>query len=289
MKKYIFLLITLLSLAGCTIPYSQGEPVSDGAKVQVDSLNDEVVAHFLDVGQADSAILELPNQRFMLIDAGEAKDSLQIIDYLKNLGIKKLDYVIATHPHADHIGGLASVIKEFDIGSIYMPKVVATSKTYENLLTTISEKNLKIKTGKAGVEILNEENLKINIVAPNQEKYSGYNNYSIVLKITYGNISYLFTGDAEKESEEEITDDIACEVLKVAHHGSDTSTSEEFLKKVAPKYAIISVGAGNKYNHPAEITISKLQKYTNNIYRTDLNGNIIIKTDGQDIEVKTSK
>lgn len=289
MKKYIFLLITLLSLAGCTIPYSQGEPVIDEAKVQVDSLNDEVVAHFLDVGQADSAILELPNQRFMLIDAGEAKDSLQIIDYLKNLGIKKLDYVIATHPHADHIGGLASVIKEFDIGSIYMPKVVATSKTYENLLTTISEKNLKIKTGKAGVEILNEENLKINIVAPNQEKYSGYNNHSIVLKITYGNISYLFTGDAEKESEEEITDDIACEVLKVAHHGSDTSTSEEFLKKVAPKYAIISVGAGNKYNHPAEITISKLQKYTNNIYRTDLNGNIIIKTDGQDIEVKTSK
>lgn len=289
MKKYIFLLITLLSLAGCTIPYSQGEPVIDEAKVQVDSLNDEVVAHFLDVGQADSAILELPNQRFMLIDAGEAKDSLQIIDYLKNLGIKKLDYVIATHPHADHIGGLASVIKEFDIGSIYMPKVVATSKTYENLLTTISEKNLKIKTGKAGVEILNEENLKINIVAPNQEKYSGYNNYSIVLKITYGNISYLFTGDAEKESEEEITDDIACEVLKVAHHGSDTSTSEEFLKKVAPKYAIISVGAGNKYNHPAEITISKLQKYTNNIYRTDLNGNIIIKTDGQDIEFKTSK
>lgn len=289
MKKYIFLLITLLSLAGCTIPYSQGEPVIDEVKVQVDSLNDEVVAHFLDVGQADSAIVELPNQRFMLIDAGEAKDSLKIINYLKNLGIKKLDYVIATHPHADHIGGLASVIKEFDIESIYMPKVVATSKTYENLLTTISEKNLKIKTGKAGVEILNEENLKINIVAPNQEKYSGYNNYSIVLKITYGNISYLFTGDAEKESEEEITDDIACEVLKVAHHGSDTSTSEEFLKKVAPKYAIISVGAGNKYNHPAEITISKLQKYTNNIYRTDLNGNIIIKTDGQDIEVKTSK
>lgn len=289
MKKYIFLLLTLLSLAGCAIPFSQGNPMTDEPKVQIDSLNDEVVAHFLDVGQADCAVIELPNQRFMLIDAGEAKDSSTIIEYLKTLKVKKIDYIIATHPHADHIGGLASVIKEFDIGAIYMPKVVATSKTYENLLTTISEKNLKIKTGKSGVEILNEENLKINIVAPNQEKYSGYNNYSIVLKLTYGNTSYLFTGDAEKISEQEITDDIASEVLKVAHHGSDTSTSEEFLKKVAPKYAIISVGAGNKYNHPAEITISKLQKYTNNIYRTDLNGNIIVKTNGQDIEVQTSK
>lgn len=289
MKKYIFLLIMIFSLCGCAVPSSFGELVPETENKVIERLNGEIAVHFLDVGQADSIVVELTDKRLMLIDAGEAQSSTKIINYIKNLGYNKIDYVIATHPHADHIGGMADVIKAFDIGTIYMPKVVATSKTYENLLNTISEKGLKIKSGKSGTEVINEENLQAIMVAPNSDKYSGYNDYSIVLKLTYGATTYLFTGDAEEKSEQEITNDITSDVLKVGHHGSDTSSSEEFLAKVNPKYAVISVGANNKYNHPAEVTITKLQKYTKNIYRTDLNGNIIITSDGVEIKVTTEK
>ena len=127
------------------------------------------------------------------------------------------------------------------------------------------------------------------MLAPNAEKYSSMNNYSIVLKITYGNISFLYTGDAEALSEKEITSDVSADVLKVGHHGSDTSSSDEFLARVNPSYAIISVGANNSYNHPSSSTIEKLEKYTNNIYRTDLNGSIIVKSDSINIEVETEK
>lgn len=249
----------------------------------------KIVAHFIDVGQGDANFIELPNDKVMLIDAGVASSSTKIINYIKNLGYTKIDYVVATHPHADHIGGLSEVISSFDIGNIYMPKAVSTSKTYENLLLTIKDKGLTIKTGKAGIEILNEDNLKIIIMAPNGEKYTNLNNYSIILKIIYGDVSLLYTGDAEIESLNEIEEDISASILKVGHHGSDTSTTKEFLEKVKPKYAIISVGEDNSYGHPATSTIKLLKEYTNNIYRTDLNGDVVISSDGINIELETER
>lgn len=293
MKKIIILLIVLFSFSGCDLKsYSlPNEPTLEQEKNQTnfEITEDNLVVHFLDVGQADSAFLELPSKETMLIDAGEKNNSPKIIDYIKSLGYSKIDYVIGTHPHADHIGGLADVINAFDIGTIYMPKVTATSKTYENLLNTIKNKNLKIKRGFSGTEVINANNLNAKILAPNSEKYTGYNNYSIVLKLTYQNTSYLFTGDAEELSEKEITENLKSDVLKVGHHGSNTSSSDNFLEKVAPNYAIISVGVDNKYHHPNSETITKLQKYTKNIYRTDLNGDIVVTSDGNTITIKTSK
>lgn len=290
MKKKFILLFILLFLCSCTkleVPTSKGQVIPEE---QTNIVNQEVLkAHFLDVAQADSIFIELPNNKTMLIDGGEAWSSSKIITYIESLGYKKIDYILATHPHADHIGGLNKIIDYFEIGTIYMPKVVATSKTYENLLNTIGNKGLKIKKGAAGVEVLNEENLKAIIVAPTEDKYSSYNNYSLVLKLTYQDTTYLFTGDAEEVSEKSITADIKSDVLKVGHHGSKTSSSSNFLKRVSPKYAVISVGADNKYNHPASETLTKLQEYTNNIYRTDLHGNITITSDGKNIKVITEK
>lgn len=289
MKKIFLVFIIFLVISGCAKIDLDSSQYSEKNNESFSVNGKKIVAHFIDVGQGDANFIELPNDKVMLIDAGVASSSTKIINYIKNLGYTKIDYVVATHPHADHIGGLSEVISSFDIGQIYMPKAVSTSKTYENLLLTIKDKGLTIKTGKAGIEILNEDNLKIIIMAPNGEKYTNLNNYSIILKIIYGDVSLLYTGDAEIESLNEIEEDISASILKVGHHGSDTSTTKEFLEKVKPKYAIISVGEDNSYGHPATSTIKLLKEYTNNIYRTDLNGDVVISSDGINIELETER
>ena len=288
MKKFLIIILLSLGISGCAIniPESQANEVEEKEFVASDK---ELVAHFIDVGQGDASFIELPNGETMLIDAGTSSFGDDIVEYIEDLGYSDIDYVVATHPHADHIGGMAEVIESFDIGSVYMPRAVSTSKTYENLLDTIDEKGLSIHTGKAGVEILDADDLTIEIFAPVLDTYSNLNNYSIVLKITYGDTSFLYTGDAEEESLEEITGDIKADVLKVGHHGSDTSTTSEFLELVKPKYAVISVGEGNSYGHPASSTIQLLEEYTSNIYRTDLNGTVVISSDGVNISVETER
>lgn len=289
MKRIFLSLLLLILVSGCTELNLEPSNSSEREDNTFTPSSDELVAHFIDVGQGDANLIELPNGETMLIDAGIASMGDDIIKYIENLGYDTIDYVIATHPHADHIGGMAEVVEAFNIETIYMPKAVSTSKTYEHLLETIQDKGLSIKTGRAGVEVLNEDDLDIVMVAPNSEDYSNLNNYSIVLKITYGDVSFLYAGDAEEESLEEITSDIISNVLKVGHHGSDTSTSKDFLEKVKPQYAVISVGEGNSYGHPAASTIELLQEYTNNIYRTDLNGTVVISTDGVNINVETER
>ena len=205
----------------------------------INTNNDLLKVHYLDVGQGDSIFIELPNNETMLIDAAESYQSENIINYLKNLNYQKIDYVIGTHPHTDHIGGLKDIINTFEIGKIYMPKVVSTTKTYESLLMTIKDKNLKINTAKAGTSIIDIDTLKINILAPNNSTYTELNNYSVVTKITYGTTKFLFMGDAEKLSENEIKEDVTADVIKIGHHGSNTSSSIDFIKKVNAKFPLV--------------------------------------------------
>ena len=245
--------------------------------------------HYLDVGQGDSIFIELPNNETMLIDAAESYQSENIINYLKNLNYQKIDYVIGTHPHTDHIGGLKDIINTFEIGKIYMPKVVSTTKTYENLLMTIKEKNLKINTAKAGTSIIDTDALKINILAPNNSTYTELNNYSVVTKITYGTTKFLFMGDAEKLSENEIKENVTADVIKIGHHGSNTSSSIDFIKKVNAKYGIISVGLNNKYNLPKEETITNWENSGTKIYLTSINGTITAISDGTNIKIESEK
>ena len=290
MKRIFIVLLLIIGVSGCANVHLDSSPASNEVEDQKPFVasEDELVAHFIDVGQGDASFIELPNGDTMLIDAGISSSGDDIIEYIEDLGYSDIDYVVATHPHADHIGGMAEVIDAFEIGSIYMPKAVSTSKTYENLLETIQDKGLSIHTGRAGVEVLNTDDLTILMFAPVQEEYSNLNNYSIVLKITYGDTSFLYTGDAE-DSLDEITGDIEADVLKVGHHGSDTSTTSDFLARVNPSYAVISVGEGNSYGHPALSTIELLEGYTSNIYRTDLNGTVVISSDGVNINVDTER
>ena len=287
MKKIrIVLLICLcLLVVGCANPFVESDD-----KTSVSTFNgDTLRVNYIDVGQGDSIFIQLPNKETMLIDAGEAYEVDNVINYLNNLGIKKIDYVVGTHPHTDHIGGLEEVINTFDVGAIYMPKVSSNSKTFEDLLTTISNKGLKVKTAKSGVVVLSEDNLKLEFIAPNSDNYSNLNNYSAVLKLTYLDNTFLFMGDAETLSEDEITSDVDADVIKVGHHGSDSSSSVEFVKKVSPEYAIIMVGEGNSYNHPYQSIIDRYESVGAKVLRTDLDGNIICDSDGVDVTCKGDK
>lgn len=255
----------------------------------INTNNDLLKVHYLDVGQGDSIFVELPNNETMLIDAAESYQSENIINYLKNLNYQKIDYVIGTHPHTDHIGGLKNIINTFEIGKIYMPKVVSTTKTYESLLMAIKDKNLKINTAKGGTSIIDTDTLKINILAPNNSIYTELNNYSVVTKITYGTTKFLFMGDAEKLSENEIKENVTADVIKIGHHGSNTSSSIDFIKKVNAKYGIISVGLNNKYNLPKEETITNWENYGTKIYLTSTNGTIRASSDGTNIKIESEK
>lgn len=255
----------------------------------INTNNDLLKVHYLDVGQGDSIFIELPNNETMLIDAAESYQSENIINYLKNLNYQKIDYVIGTHPHTDHIGGLKDIINTFEIGKIYMPKVVSTTKTYESLLMAIKDKNLKINTAKAGTSIIDIDTLKINILAPNNSTYTELNNYSVVTKITYGTTKFLFMGDAEKLSENEIKEGVTADVIKIGHHGSNTSSSINFIKKVNAKYGIISVGLNNKYNLPKEETITNWENSGTKIYLTSINGTITAISDGTNIKIESEK
>lgn len=231
----------------------------------------------LDVGQGDS-ILITNNNKTMLIDASTNEMGSRVVKYLNDLGIKKIDYLVGTHPHEDHIGGLDNVIKSFDIGTIYMPNVVATTKTFEEVIDAISAKKLKVTSPKTG-DKFTVGNAECEVMSIRNDK-DDYNNCSIVIKMDFNNVSYLFTGDAE-ESVESSRKWPHIDVLKVGHHGSNTSSSKKFLEQIKPEVALISVGQGNTYGHPTQATLKRLSNIGAKIYRTDENGTILLIEKGE--------
>jgi len=260
-----------------------------GEKSNYDSLknideesNDILKVYFVDVGQGDSIILNKGNES-MIIDAGPNSSEIKLINFINSLNITKFKYVVGTHVHEDHIGGMEKVISDFEVSKVIFPKTISTTKTFNDFIDSVKNKGINLTSPKVGDVYYLSDDVKIQIVAPNSEYYDDQNNYSIVLKVTYKNISFLFTGDAETLSEKEILQngiDVSADVLKLGHHGSNSSTSAKFLDKVNPKYAIISVGKDNSYNHPHSEIITRLSIRNIIIYRTDILGNILIKTDG---------
>ena len=247
---------------------------------------DNMRVHYIDVKQGDSTFIEFPNDKTMLIDAGKKEQGSNVVNYIKNLGYNKIDYVVGTHPDADHIGGLATVIESFAIGSIYMPKKSSTTQTYLNLLKVIKNKGLTIHTAISGVNIISLDNLKVDIISPTKE-YETSNESSAVIKIVYKNRKFLFMADATTDNEADIKADVESDVVKVGHHGSDTSSKEEFVQKTKAKYAVISVGE-NSYHHPYDIIVKRWENIGAEVLRTDKLGSIVISTDGNNLNINNN-
>lgn len=276
MKKRIaaILIAALLLLCSCRENGANlrntGENFENDRQLSVD---------FIDVGQGDS-ILICSGGQSMLVDAGTNESGKTVLNFLRNKGIKKLDYAVGTHPHADHIGGLDDVIRGIDTDSLLMPNAVTDTKTFNDVLDAAESRNLSITVPEDDEFSLGAS--RVTVLSKNKEQSDNLNNSSLILKIVYGDFSLLLTGDAEKEAEKQLLSDkkdVSADVLKVGHHGSETSTSGNFLKAVSPKCAVISCGKNNDYGHPHEKTLKKLEKQGTEVYRTDISGTISLFAD----------
>ena len=270
------ILYTLLSNDETTIEKEENK--------KTDSNNTDVVkVEYIDVGQADAILIE-NNKKYMLIDAGNNEDGDLLVNYFKDKNITDFEYVVGTHPHEDHIGGMDNIIKNFNIKNYYMPDCYTTTKTFEEILDALEEKNLSFETPDIDSEFLLGDAL-FKVLYTGTDK-SDLNNTSIVLRMTYKDVSFMFTGDATNTTEKKIlAKNLQSDVLKVGHHGSQYSTSKNFFDKVNPKYAIISVGTGNVYDHPKDITLNKLKGIE--VHRTDKEGTIRVISDGKNIDIET--
>lgn len=278
------------------MPQSDSDLLNSGVSaegsetVNTDYLKSGFSVHFIDVGQGDSALV-ICDGKTMLIDGGKPHASSIIYTYLKKLGIEYLDYIVASHADDDHIGGLSAPLSKMKVGSVLAPETEANTSSYTSFKTKAAEQGLTIRHPKPG-DTLTLGSSKTTFLGPITESGSDRNNGSIVMKVVYGETSFLFTGDAEREEEQQILStgcDLSTTVLKVGHHGSRNSTTYPFLREVMPKYAVISVGKDNSYGHPTEDTLSRLRDADVKVYRTDIQGDIIAVSDGKTVTITTKK
>ena len=255
----------------------------------------EAQVYFIDVGQGDSELIRLKDSGIdILIDTGTRSTKQELADYLKELGVDDIDILIGTHPHEDHIGGMAKIIEEFPIGTLYLPEtsdeMTPTTKTYESLLDAAENKNVTVRTAAAGDVLLEQGNTSFKVLSPSHTDYDNLNDYSIVTRLKVGDTAFLFQGDAETPVEEEILDsgaDVSCDVIKLGHHGSSTSSSRAYLEAANPSAAVISCGVGNEYGHPHRETMDSLEKLSITPYRTDTQKTLLAETDGKTIVWQT--
>ncbi len=263
---------------------AQPETAGPASKNNNQTKNGTLSVHFIDVGQGDSILIGSGGW-YMLVDAGKNQDGDTVVNYLHSQGVSHLNYVIGTHPHEDHIGGLDNVIESFDITKIIMPEAISNTKAFEDVLDAISDKGLKITKPVVGEEF-SLGDASFAILAPNNSQYSDLNNYSVVIKLMFGKTSFLLTGDAEELSEKEMLVnglDLSADVIKIGHHGSASSSSDAFLDAVGAASAVISSGRNNPYGFPAEVIINKISDRGMDLYRTDEMGTIVAVSDGNTI------
>ncbi|MCL2163560.1 MAG: MBL fold metallo-hydrolase [Oscillospiraceae bacterium] len=281
------LLIAITSIAMLLLSACYAHPRNENQTS--DTIVPGFTINYIDVGQADSALV-VCDGRTMLIDGGNVADSDLIYTFLKNHNISNLDYIIATHAHEDHVGGLAGALNYATVGVAFSPVTEYDSKAFANFVKYLGEQNVSITIPNAGdtFKLGSADVMILGPINPSEEP----NNTSIVLRIVYGATSFLFTGDCERPVEQDILDagyDLSATVLKVGHHGSDTSTTYPFLREIMPQYAVISCGVDNPYGHPDENTMSRLRDADVIVYRTDMQGTITCISDGETVSITTEK
>lgn len=258
-----------------------------GRNTTVTTADGEISVHYINVEQGDCELIVAEDTR-VLIDTGEAIFSNRVINYISSLGIRRLDYVIASHPHEDHIGGMADVLEKFTVGKVIMPEIpnsiLPMTRNFERMLDVISRKKIDAEYSRTGTIIPLGNGAELQILAPVHDDYSDLNNFSIVCRLVHGENSFLFTGDIERAAENDILNSgeyIRSDVLKVGHHGSTSSSTADFIEAVSPKYAVICVGKDNSYGHPKQAVIDRLTKYGAVILTTMESGNIVFVSDGE--------
>lgn len=259
---------------GCSVHWD-----AKSQTVTITSVSSQVKVHFIDVGQGDSVYIQLPDRNDVLIDAGDNSKGPVVVSYLKNQGVDDIELMIATHMHADHIGGLDDVLAAFMVESVVDNGMSAGTKTYRDYLAAVRAEGCPHQKATPG-QSWQFGSCVLKVLGPVHD-HGDANNNSVVCLLDYGDIEFLFTGDAEAEAEADLMGKpIAAEILKVGHHGSRTSTSQAFLDAVGPEMAVICVGAGNRYGHPHQETLDELASAKAKVYRTDLNGTVVVATDG---------
>lgn len=246
--------------------------------------------HYLDVGQADATLIMCDGEN-MLIDGGNTEDSSLVYAYLKEHNVEYIDYMICTHAHEDHVGGLAGALNYVQVGEVYCPVTDYDSEAFSDFVKYLGQQDKEIIVPEAGMEF-EVGSADCTILGVNVGENDDPNNTSIVLRVEYGDTAFLFSGDAEQSVEKSILEagyNIECTVMKVPHHGSDTSLSYQWLNEAVPEYGIISVGENNSYGHPCEDTLSKLRDAEVTVFRTDLQGHIICISDGKEVSFEVKK
>lgn len=286
LKKYsLYFIITLAVLAYVFFSYLPNSGISAPKE-------GEAAMYAIDVGEADCTLFVMPDGKNILIDAAGTDDYYTILTVLNELEIRKIDVLVLTHPHMDHMGSMARIISSYDIGGLFMPDAASDSEEFENILAEAKKKGVAPSLVSAGSVIYNGE-YKISVLSPEDKDYGDENLFSAVIRIDFGNTSFIVTGDAETANEkamiERYGDSLQADVLRIAHHGADTSSSYEFLEAVSPKYAVISVGADNIYGHPSKTVTDNIKKLGIQSFRTDTDGTVTFISDGEGIRVVCEK
>jgi competence protein ComEC len=287
MKKFTMVVIPLilciiLTFSCCCTNKTDVVPVSN--------LTGNLTVTFIDVGQGDSELITSPSGEIMLIDTGDSEQPSKIISVANEKMIKSFDIIVISHPHSDHISGMSYIISHYPVEQVIDSGYPHTTKTYGNILDLIDRRNISYRVVRNGDIVDFDPNVKVEVVNPQNKWFDNINDNSVVLKITYGKVSFLFPGDAENEAEQIYAKQLDhVDILKVGHHGSKTSTGSYLLNKIYPDVSIISVGKDNPFGHPSIVTLNNLAKSHSEIYRTDVNGDITVTTDGNTYSIITER
>lgn len=289
-KKHIYFIFILIIAVISAFGYDNFDKASEEKPFNSTETQAYFQVHYIDVGQGDSTLI-ISGDKSLLIDAGENGHETEVINYLRSQKIEKLDYIIVTHQHSDHIGGIPEVLEEFDVDNIIMPRLTEaqtpTNSTYTAFLKALKVTDARIISSKVGAYYALGD-ASFEILGPVTNDAEDINSMSVVTKFTYGENTFVFTGDGESDEENEIIEtgaDLDCDVYKVGHHGSKTSSCKAFLDAVTPEICVISCGTDNDYGHPHDVVIKRIANYTDAVYRTDICGNIVITSDGMNLNV----